>query len=443
MLSGGETVLVGLSGGPDSVCLLTVLKELGKEWDLRLHALYADHGLRPDETPAEIAFCKTFCEGLAISFDARSIDVKAHAKEQGMNRQEAARELRYRLMHDMMAEIGGDRIALGHNADDQVETFLMRILRGAGPKGLSGMQPVRGKIIRPLLEVERKEIEEFLDERRITYIIDSSNLTEDYLRNRIRQIFMLDLKRINPGLIETMTRTMDILREEEKYFDTIVTKTLMKLICRKRDLRIELFLMPMERMERVILRRVLRRALDETTGLRGMEFIHIEEIIDLIKKGRHGDRLYLPKGLRIIKNYATLVMTSEAPVKTGTYALDAPGEIVLEEIRAVIKASVEEEAETYGDGKNLAVFDADKTGTSLEIRPRGKGDFFYPQGFGRRKKLQDFFVDEKVPRDERDEIPIVAAGEDIIWIAGMRGDERFGVSGDTKRYLKMEFKKAL
>jgi len=443
MLSGKEKILIGLSGGPDSVCLLNVLNNLKNKFMLDLYTVYIDHGLRPEETPEETEFCKKLCAGLSIPFTTKVIDVKTYSKEQGLNKQEAARELRYRIFEETAYEIKAHKIALGHTADDQLETFFMRFFRGSGPTGLSGIPPVRGNIIRPLIEIERMEIEEFLHEQKINYITDSSNLKKDYLRNRIRLAFIPEIKKINPHIAQTVSRTMEILREEEKYFELIITKTLMKLICRKTDFRMELFLTPLEAMDKVILRRVLRRAVDAAKGLRGMEFIHIEGIIDLIKQGRQGDRIYLPRGLRVIKNYSTLVITSEIPLRLGTFTLNVPGEVVLKESRAVIKASVVDKVESYGDGKTMAVFDADKTGTVLTVRSREHGDFFYPIGFGKRKKLQDYFVDEKVPRDERDSIPIVVSGNDIVWVAGFRGDERFKVSDETKRFLKMEIKRAL
>lgn len=443
MLSGGETVLIGLSGGPDSVCLLSVLHKLKDELDLKLHALYVDHGLRPGETPEEIAFCKKLCEEMSVPFAVKSIDVKTYAMEQGMNKQEAARELRYRAFDEVLVDLKAGRVAIGHNADDQVETFFMRFFRGAGPKGLSGIPPVRARIIRPLIETERSEIEKFLEEQRTNFVIDSSNAKEDYLRNRLRLIVVPEIRKMNLGITETVGRTMDILREEEKYFDLIVTKTLMKLICRKTDQRIDVFLTPLEAMDKVILRRVLRRAIDETRGLRGMGFVHIEEVIDLIRKGRHGDRLYLPKQMRVIKNYSTLVITSEVPLRVTASALNMPGETFLKDIRAVCEATVMDHVSGYGDGKTWAVFDADKVSAALVVRAREEGDFFYPLGFGKKKKLQDFFVDMKVPRDERDSVPIVVTGNDIVWIAGYRGDERFKVTEGTKRFLRLEFKKKI
>lgn len=452
MLSEKEKILVGLSGGPDSVCLLYILNNLNDKFMLDLHALYIDHTLRPEETPEEIEFCELLCKRLNVAFLTKSIDVKAYAKEQGLNRQEAARKLRYRIFEETAYEINAHKIALGHIADDQAETVLIRLFRGSGPTGLSGIPPIRGNIIRPLIEIERKEIERFLNERKLDFIVDSSNLKEDYLRNKIRLSLMPMLREFNPNIIETLSRTAAIFREEERYFEIIVAKTLMKLISRKTDTRIELFLVPFEIMDKVIMRRVLRKAIDETRSLRGISFIHIEDIIELIKNGNPGDRLYLPKGIRIIKEYSTLILTSDPSVKLNTYTLTIPGETILKEAGILIKAStVENQSTTHGDSggmsqtsglwSTLAIFDADRLILPLVVRPRKNGDFFYPFGFGKRKKLQDFFVDAKVPRDERDRIPLIISGEDIVWVVGYRGDERFKVAEGTKKILRLEVKK--
>lgn len=450
MLSGKERVLVALSGGPDSVCLLHVLKNLKDESKLDIYALYIDHGLRPEEVSVEIEFCKNLCEKLDLPFMTKSIDVKNYAQEKGINRQAAARELRYQVFEETALEINAQKIALGHTADDQAETILMRLFRGSGSTGLSGIPPVRGKFIRPLINIERQEIERYLQEEKIEYIVDSSNLRRDYLRNKIRLSLMPMIREVNPNIIDTLSRTAAILREEERYFEILVTKTLIRLMSRKTNSRIELFLSPLEVMEKVILRRALRRAIDETRGLRGINFIHIEDIIDLIKKGRTGDRLYLPKGIRAIKDYSVLILTSELPVTLDTYTLEVPGEVVLREAGVLIKASLIKFSD-FGESsqaireraefKTLALFDAERLIFPLIVRPRKEGDFFYPLGFGKKKKLQDFFVDEKVPRDERDAIPFIVSGEDIIWIVGYRGDERFKVTDETREVLKLEVKK--
>ena len=437
MLKGGETVLVGLSGGPDSVCLLTVLHRIKDDFHLTIRAVYVDHNLRPGETPSEIAFCRDICGKMNVDFRVKSVDVKGYVKTYKLNKQEAARELRYKAFYEAAQETSADKIALAHNADDQAETIFMRLARGTGPSGLTGIPAKRGALIRPLLEIERGEIEDFLESEHIRSVIDSSNLQTDYFRNRFRLMIMPELKKMNPGLIQSVNRTVSILQEEERYLGIIVTKTLMKMISRKTERRIELFLSPMEAMDIVILRRVLRRAVNETEGLKGIGFIHIEDIIRLIKDGKSGDRLYLPKGIRAIKDYSLLVITSEAPRQIASYELQVPGEVAIVGAGVVIRASYEEEAGDFGDGKTTVVLDAADMHVPLKIKPRKPGDWFYPYGFGKRKKLQDFFVDEKVARDERDSIPLVLSGDDIVWVAGYRADNRFRVSGNTKKFLRL------
>jgi tRNA(Ile)-lysidine synthase len=450
MLSGRERLLVALSGGPDSVCLLHVLNKLKEEFEVDLAALYVDHGLRPEEVAREKKFCENLCSKFSVSFLTKSIDVKSYAKENKLGMQEAARELRYRVFEETARELDAQKIALGHTADDQAETLIMRLLRGTGPAGLSGIPPVRGKFIRPLIEVQRKEIEQYLGEEKIDFIIDSSNLKKDYLRNEIRLSLMPWIKEINPNIADTLSRTASIFREEERYFDILVAKTLMKLMSRKTNSRIELFLSPLAAMEKIVLRRTLRRAIDETAGLRGINFIHIEDIIELVKRGKPGDRLYLPHGIRAIKAYSTLTLASEPPLRLNSYTLNVPGEIILKEAGVLIHASLgetqdfEEPSQSVredADFKTSATFDAERLIFPLIIRSREKGDFFYPLGFGKKKKLQDFFVDEKVPRDERDAVPLIVSGDDIVWVVGYRGDDRFKVTDETKRVLKLEVKK--
>ncbi len=188
------------------------------------------------------------------TFQVKKINVLEHAKATKLSKQESARELRYRALKDLAKTFGTQKIALGHHADDQAETILMRLFRGTGPSGLAGIPPVRNGIIRPLIETERKQIEQFLDAEGIGFMVDSSNLHDDYLRNRLRIHIMPAVKKLNRDVIKTMARAADICRDEERYFDLQVTKALMKLITRKTDHSIELFLSPLETMDMVLLR---------------------------------------------------------------------------------------------------------------------------------------------------------------------------------------------
>jgi len=444
MLQKGETILVGLSGGPDSVCLLHLLNSIREDFKLNINAIYIDHGLRPEETPFEIRFCEDFCKTTGNNLIVRAINVRDFAEKEKLNLQEAGRYLRYMTYNEVAKEIKATRIALGHTADDQAETLLMRLIRGSGTTGLASIPPVRGNIIRPLIETERKEIIDYLEDMKVDYVVDSSNLKRNYLRNKIRLSLIPILSEINPDIIQTLSKTAAIFRDEERYFEIIVTKTLMKLFSRKTDKRVELFLAPFEVMDTVIMRRVLRRVIDETRGLRGINFFHIEDIIELIKNGKPGDRIYLPRGIRVIKEYSVLILTSEPPVKLGQYTLDVPSECVLKEAKLVIKSSILDSKEqvkiTPNLWKSYAYFDVGKLRFPLIIRARKDGDYFYPYGFGKRKKLQDYFVDEKVPRDDRDRVPLIISGDDIIWVVGYRGDDRYKITDSTTKILYLEAK---
>ena len=441
MLSMGDKVLIALSGGPDSTCLASVLAELFKEFDLTLFAHYVDHGMRPDETPAEMKSCEALCKRLGIVFSSSKVDVNALVKNSGMNTQEAARELRYTALAKAALDTGANRIALGHTLDDQAETFFMRILRGSGPSGLAGIAPVRRALIRPLINTRKADVLEYLGAKGIEAVQDSSNLKDHYMRNRLRQRLMPVLEEMNPSIIETIGRTTEVLSDEERYFFIEVNKALMRLITSKGDDHIELFLRPFETLDRAIARRVLRRAVEETRSLRRLGHVHIEDILRLLAKGHSGDSIDLPHDIKVIKKYSTFLITAAPPVCLETRILEAPGTLELAEAGIHIRATVLEQAPPPFKGSNKCVLDAMKAVFPLTVRARQDGDHFYPEGFGKRKKLQDYFVDAKVPRYERDAVPVItsgAGGEDIAWIAGYRADERFAVSKETERYLLLE-----
>jgi tRNA(Ile)-lysidine synthase len=451
MFSSGDHILIGLSGGPDSVCLAVVLGKLRDEFDLDLSAVYINHCLRPHEVEKEIVFCRQFCDEMSITFHERTINVRKYSEEAGANVQETARNLRYEMYEAVAAETGAEKIALGHNADDQAETVLMRLIRGSGRRGLAGIPPVRGRIIRPLIGMAKKEIEEFLAsvEGEVkgrsgqTCITDTSNFKEEYLRNWIRLSLLEEVKKRNPSVVYDICRTAEIIREEDEYLEIQVTKTLMRLISRKSDSHIELFASPLGTLEKPILRRVLRRALDATMGLRGISFTHVEDIIRLIRDGKAGDRIHLPNNVRVVKEYSLLKITADAIVAIVEREIQPPCEVNINEINTVLKASIEKSTDGIIDGRTSVFLDAGGLSFPLKVRSRTDGDFFYPLGFGKKKKLQDFFVDEKVPRDARDRIPVVLSGNDIIWIAGYRADERYKVTEKTEKILKLIIKKVI
>lgn len=438
LISPQDHILVALSGGADSVCLLRILTELKASLKITLSSAYINHGLRPNEIPNEIDFCKRLCDILQIPFYTQAITITTKG-----NLQEQARTLRLEALNEIAYQIKANKIALAHHADDQAETVLMRLCSGAGLRGLAGIPILRQNIIRPLLFVSRHEIEEFhrqakIPELDIAFVTDSSNTHSHYSRNHIRHKVLPELKKLYPQLLSTIAHTSSILKEEDRYLDILTTKTMMRMISRKSDDFIELFLLPLKATDLVIARRILRRAIEATRGLKSITFSHIEDILGLLQRGSSGDRLYLPHGIRVILKYSTVLITSLPPAKLSTYSLHSAGDYPLIEAGVVLKISYCDSLEQT-HCKDTAYFDADKVRFPLTVRARQAGDKFIPAGLSRHKKLQDFFVDEKVPRDERDAVPIVTnADGQIIWVASMRADERFAVDKKTKRILKFQ-----
>ena len=287
------------------------------------------------------------------------------------------------------------------------------------------------------MDIERKEIESFLSEKNISFVTDSSNLKKDYSRNWLRSEVIPLLKEQNPSVSESLNRTAEILREEEKYLGIATTKTMMRLITRKSDESIELFLVPLLNIDLAILRRILRRSLGEIGAERGIELVHIDDIIRLIKENISGDMINLPKGIRAVKGYSTLLLTGVKPAGLETKDIDVPGEIILDENGLSLTSQLFDKSIEINN-RNASVFDYYILSSPLQVRKRREGDYFYPEGFGRRKKLQDFFVDEKVPGEMRDTVPVVVSGEDIIWVAGYRADDRFTAKEGTKKFLVMK-----
>ncbi|MBF0541284.1 MAG: tRNA lysidine(34) synthetase TilS [Nitrospirae bacterium] len=433
MFAKGQKILVGLSGGADSVCLLNVLLT----FDLNISALYVDHGLRPTQTPSEIEFCSNLCSKLKVDFMVESVDVYQYQKLHNIGIGASARTKRYEALEAVAHKIGTDKIALGHNKDDQCETFLINMLRGSGMSGLCGIPPTRNRIIRPILCVNRSEIRSFLETRRINYITDPSNLTNKYLRNNIRSELLPLLKKYNPSIMQTIYNTTEILSVEDKFLESVTSQLMTEIVINWKDGIIELDIKKLTIIDLALLRRIIRQAISHFNLSLGL--IHIDNIINLIKDLNTGGCLNLPDDLIVIKGYDRLIIKNVNFVNSPIIGceLNIPGVTIIDKTGSSITASFTDLPQTQY-GKDETYLDFDKIiGKTLKIRTRNKGDFFYPQGFGKKKKLQDFFIDEKIPREIRDTIPIIYLNNEIVWIAGHRADERFHANMKTINILKL------
>lgn len=448
MLSKGDRIVVGISGGPDSVCLLTLLQKLQDEWDIFIHAAYLNHQIRKKEVQQETDFVKKLADRLNIKITIKSFDVPAYRSEEKLSIQEAAREIRYQFLFEVARKEKADKIALGHNADDQAETFLMRLMRGAGVSGLRGIPPVRdGIIIRPLIETTRSEIESFLTDKGIEFIIDSSNFKTVYLRNKIRlELFPLLRKEYNPRLIKVLNNTCQILNEEDDFLCQFSSTALSRVEEKKEKDKIVLALSKFTDNHPAIQRRILRAAIEYIQGnLNRINYQHINDIIKLICSRKPNGEIDLPGGLVVYKEYQSLILVRKKVVDLQNvfkYKMKVPGVTRLSTLNMEVKTQIEDRKKNnyLNKDKNTACLNYDKLKFPLTIRNRKEGDRFYPLGMKGSKKIKDYFIAQKIPLVKRNEIPLLVDQEKILWIMGWRIDERVKITEATRKVLMVNIK---
>jgi tRNA(Ile)-lysidine synthase len=441
MLSKGDSVIVAVSGGPDSVCLLHVFHELKDQLHIQLVVAHFDHGLRPAEDASETAFVRSLSESLKIAFET----AKGHllAKKARGSREEAARNARYAFLERVRRKHGAQRIALGHNLNDQAETVLMRLLRGAGPSGLTGIPPCRDDtIIRPLIEIGRPEIEDYLRANKLASVTDSSNLKTDYLRNKIRLELMPLLEEQQPQLTRLLAQIAEILRDEDEYLDKIAEAWLKAELKRTPDNSYEFSAPSFLTLPLALRRRVIRNVIGKVKkDLRRISWDHIEAIQRLSQAEKPQATLDLPGRLTVKRTYDHLSFSASAKRKPLPfhYTIDGPGTYDFKEIgRSLL---IEEIRNRKGlrlrESSWTAFFDAEKLRFPLTLRSFRAGDRFMPLGMSGHKKLKDFFVDLKVPLGQRYSTPILCYDDTPIWVFGFRMDDRFKVTAKTRRVMKL------
>lgn len=441
----GHHLLVAVSGGPDSVALLWILNRLRPSWRLRLTAVHFNYGLRGAESDGDQESVEALCRRLEIPL--RTEPLRVDKQVRGMSLQAAAREMRYHAMMTMARTCGADRVAVGHTADDQAETVLLWILRGAGLTGLSGMPATRdGVVVRPLYETRRKDVHAYLQAEGVPFRRDSSNDSPVYVRNRVRHEVIPALERVAPSAVETVCRLADLCREDDRFLEEHVAALSEENIARLPDGGSTIERSFLQRLPRPAQRRVIRNLCRGTDAQRRPPSLRaVERLLRLAAKGTTvSDPKLVPAGVRVEKD-RLYFLPPEAPtrsrVRPGRVApsvLTVPGAVRWEatgqriEARRLPRRSVRR---STGDLNGIAV-DADRISAPLVVRSWEPGDRFFPLGMnGRSKKLQDFFTDLKVSGEDRMRIPVVAAPEGIVWIVGYRQDGRWVENEATERSL--------
>ncbi|MBQ9931354.1 MAG: tRNA lysidine(34) synthetase TilS [Firmicutes bacterium] len=450
LIQQGAQVIVGISGGPDSVCLLHILSRLVPELQLKLSAVHVNHGLRGAAADEDEKRTAAFCDSLGVPCRIFRVDAGACAKEQGLTVEEAGRRLRYDAFETVRKELGDARIAVAHNADDQAETVLMRILRGTGISGLGGMEYLRQDgVIRPLLDISRKEIEDYCREHALDPCMDQSNESTDYTRNRIRlELLPYVRENFNVNINDTLARLAAIAREESSWVDSLAEKHLAE--------NEGLLLAPLRELSPVLRKRVLLLALKRAGLEQDVAAVHLDAAEKMVMEGTVSKQTEFPHGYVLKMGY------ERVEIICGTLGGELPqgGKrshpgVPLDRGGSIVMKRVSREEYVQGDcglppslrdtslaseGGCRAFISVDHVEeAALTVRTRRPGDFICPFGMKGRKSLQNYFVDRKVPRELRDRLPLLCFGQEVLWIPGLGMNEICRITDATENILSLEY----
>lgn len=448
LINKGEKVLVALSGGPDSVCLIHALKKLESTYGIRIYGAHLNHKIRGIEAQKDAMYAAKLCDKLEIPFFVKAIDVPEYAKENKLSLEDAARKIRYNMLFEVKSRINADKIAVAHNLDDQAETVLMRLMRGSGLKGLKGIDYLREDgIIRPLMDVSKDEINKYCEIHKLEPRIDKTNLEDEYTRNKIRlKLIPFIEEEFSHNIKETLARTANILREDSSYLDreaniyfdkeaTIVSKDTIKF-----DSDELIAIHPS------ISKRIIRLGIEKIYGgLEGIENIHIEDVLNLSKNSKNQAMINLPKGIFVYKRPEGVYITLKEMVEkivSFNHNIEYDDSVEIPEINMVIESKVmsKEKCMMLPTGQYTKAFDIDKIKGSLRVRARVDGDRMRPMGLGGTKKLKDIFIDLKIPRDKRDKIPLISDDEGILWMVGHKISEDYKIDENTEKVIRITCK---
>lgn len=438
-----DKVLVAVSGGADSTALLCLLDAYKTELGITLHVAHLNHLIRKGDAELDARFVQQLAQARRLPVTIESVDVQRLAQEKGLGLEEAARKARYAFFEKTARLVGANKIAVGHTADDNVETFLMRLLRGAGIKGLTGIPVRRGQIVRPLIKIWRKEIEDYVGGQKLVPRRDYTNYESKFMRNRVRLKLIPQLKVYNLNIKEIILQTILLLTEDHSFMEARADEALVGATLAETENELKLDNNKIAKNELPIQGHLIRRAIQKIKGdLVELSFKHVHDILEKLGE-REKWELHLPAGLIVQGSASKLIISKEKPTVEKRlnyrYQLAVPGEVEIKESGRIIAAELVDKS-GEGNDPRVAYIDYSALGKTVVVRSRQDGDRFMPLGMRSHKKLQDLFVDEKVPAEERDAVPVVESGGRIVWVAGLRLDERAKIKTSTKKIVKLELR---
>ena len=431
MFPRGAKLIVGLSGGADSVALLHLLHSWQEEENWQITAVHIHHGLRGKEADEDARFAEDFCASLGIPCVVKRYDVAKEAKLRGLGEEETGRILRYAAFREAAGREG--RIAVAHHRKDQAETVLMRLCRGTGLTGLTGMSPVRGDICRPLLFCDREEVEQYCRENHLLWREDATNQQEKYTRNKLRLRILPLLEEINPKAVAHIAETASLLAEEEDFLEQQAEAYFAQGKLPSAPEEIHLSREKLHALHPAMRRRVLRKAMANFLQA-DVSQAQIAALEDLLQKESGKSRDFL-QGIRAENRYEALVLFRKREQQAEGFCCELPvdEEVLIPEAGIAVCASFHEKKVEISAETCTNVFDYDKIKYTLFCRTRKAGDFIPLQNG--RKKIKDLFIDEKIPRDRRGSYPLITMGEEVLWVPGLRASAAAGVDEQTVRRI--------
>lgn len=458
MISEGDTVLAGVSGGADSVCMLFILWKLQKEMPFHLVAVHVHHGVRED-AQRDADHVKELCRKWDIPFFLKKVDMAGYAKKMGLSPEEAGRVLRYQAFEEVLAEESTYKIAVAHNQNDRAETMLFHLFRGSGLRGLGSIRPVREKVIRPLLCLGREEIETYLSENGLVFCVDSTNEEDLYTRNKIRHhILAYAEENICSNAAAHIGEAAEILAQTDDFIKKQTTLAYDRCAVFQKEGDMIIDLTAFRKEDSFLQKMVLLRCMEQLTPHRkDITKEHIDALMQLMQKD--GSReIALPYGLYVYKEYGRLIMRKEEKRRDAVrgkelqeekalqLSVTVPGEMTVPGLGKISFQFVPEEAFFYKKGKNIPEktytkwFDYDKITTVLVFRTRETGDYLTIDSALRKKTIKEYMINEKIPKMQRERIYLLADGPHILWIPGYRISQYYKVNENTKRILQVQLK---
>lgn len=445
LIEEGDHVIAGVSGGADSVYLFFVLLEFKKELNYEISVVHVNHNIRGEEALRDENYVKQLCQDYKLPFYSYSYPVQEIAKAKKISEEEAGRLVRREAFEDCRTKHGGTKIAMAHHQNDLAETMLYHLARGTGLAGLAAISPKRDQMIRPLLCMNRQEIEHDLDRRNIKYLTDSTNESDLYMRNKIRHHMIPYLvEEVNPKAVRHMAETASLIGEIQRYLESEARRKTKVFGLEQNGsfLLSDKLMLEQSIMQKYVVRQCISKLCN---GLKDITQQHVEMVRSLFEKPV-GKRVNLPGGLYAVRKYESVemgVIHKEIKAKKNPdreaeeILVSVPGKYMLEEMAASLTLE-SGPMEAIPEKKYTKWLNYDRIKGNLVLRKRMPGDYLVVNQAGGRRKLKDYFIDQKIPQENRDEIWLLAIGQEILWVVGYRINESYKVSSDTKEILRIQ-----